>query len=938
MKIPDSYYERKAAKKAASLHVQTPTLVEAKKEVRRVLNARHSVPGKTLSVRAVSSRVVALAQVLSEKRFYPPQVALTYRVVESLLDHDGAVVTALFSRQSGKTESIGSICAAIAITFPLLANQYPDDWHLNITDDQGTYRGYRDGISIGIYAPKQEQAEIMFERVRHCLTSRSAKQVLQELGIEDKVANGNENVLSNGSDIVCQSASEQSKIEGATHHLLIAEEAQDITDRKVRKCFAADTEFLSEDGRFILIKDLVEQNRPVLTPKDGFVVPDEWHYNGVQPVVTLTTDSGKTLTVTENHRNLVQTDRHNRPVLLPTTQLLPGYRIAVPDATPVFGRSGLYIEGYGIGSLLGDGCMRGGRVQFCGTHQQAKKLEEFATIHGCSVSVGRNIGGNVHSIHFPSLEHCKATLNQTLKRLSLWGVKGEDKHIPNGDWSKEFIRGLVEGLFETDGSVENAATKPCISFGNISKALVERLRDYLLRFGIHGTVHVGTTGSGTKLKGCLGNPEKLFYRLHIKGVEDIRRFAKEFDLGIKRAKVASAVLTLVGKKGRSASASYPGHLRFERIRSIEEAGEAETYCVTVPTDDHLLVTSNFVSSNSLHPMVASTMGTIVKVGTATGKRCDFYEAGQFNITEELAGGRRNHFVFPADVCAKYNSLYATYIEREKKRLGVESDEYQMSYNCRWLFERGMFLPTSRLLSPSIAIRSGPGSSCYPMGVDSVYLHVVLGIDWAQMYDSTIVTMLAVNWTKPVMKTGNLALYRKHVLGWFDMQGSNYEEQFEWLADFLPRVRGLRKIVTDGNTCGAPMVSRLQAFSRHKLNNVVVEGHTFSPLAKSDGYRSLASDFYSERISYPAGSDVRQTPEYKKFIKQFADLQKVNAPGGLMKVSHPDVSGAHDDYCDSLMLAAWGANSPTGFGGCEVSENVFMARRRPEYNPYEQVMV
>lgn len=52
----------------------------------------------------------------------------------------------------------------------------------------------------------------------------------------------------------------------------------------------------------------------------------------------------------------------------------------------------------------------------------------------------------------------------------------------------------------------------------------------------------------------------------------------------------------------------------------------------------------------------------------------------------------------------------------------------------------------------------------------------------------------------------------------------------------------------------------------------------------------------------------ETPEYKEFTKQLADLQK-SYSGSFLVVSHPPERGAHDDYPDSWALALWGAKDP-----------------------------
>ncbi len=534
--------------------------------VRRVLNASNHNPTKLVPLVELVSRVVVLAQAIAEKKFYPYQVELTYRVVESLLLHDGETITSLMARQSGKTECVGSIVAAIALILPKLAKEFPDDWRLNITDDNGIYRGFRNGVSIGIYAPRMDQSATMFDRVRKAFETNTAKKSLRELKITLEAFNGENTILSNGSNILCQSASEQSKIEGKTHHLLIAEEAQDISDIKIRK--------------------------------------------------------------------------------------------------------------------------------------------------------------------------------------------------------------------------------------------------------------------------------------------------------------------------------------------------------------------------SLSPMLSSTMGTMVMIGTATSHKCDFYSQIKNNERSFYVTGKRNQFFFPYTVSVRYNSLYRDYIEKEKTKLGEDSDEFRMSYGCEWIFERGMFVTQSQLFSRKVVQDVGHFSVYYPHGLpkEFKYFSVVAGIDWGRSHDSTVVTLVAVDWNTPIESghyisedgSRDFTFFRKHIINWVEFIGDDYETQFWEIYNYLNVYPGLRKITMDSNQCGQPIFDR---FSAAMGTRIQIEPCNFSAVVKSNLYKSFYMDICGGRFTFPASAAVRQTREHRKFIQQMLDLRKIYK-NGLMVCNHPDEKDAHDDYCDSAALACFGANGPSFVSNIEFSPTNF----------------
>ena len=534
---------------------------------------RNITPKDRLVINKMSEKILVLASHISGKKFYDYQIECALRMIESVLLHDGSVISILMSRQSGKTEILSNVVAALKIALPYLCKKYPDNYLLNLEDENGNYRGYRDGFRAGIYAPRLDQASIMFDRIKSIFDSDRIKPILEEFGLVVPVNNGRQTRLSNGSRLLCESASEQSKIEGETHNLLILEEAQDISDKQVRK--------------------------------------------------------------------------------------------------------------------------------------------------------------------------------------------------------------------------------------------------------------------------------------------------------------------------------------------------------------------------SLHPMVAATGGTIVKIGTASFKKCDFYETIRHNKRMEMVSGTKNNFFYPYQVCKQFNSIYAVQVEKDKLYLGENSDEFRTAYCGEWIFERGMFVSDQQLYATEVSLTSGLFSETMIFGLPNnlPQYSVVMGIDWGSSNDSTVVTLMAVDWKNP-LESGyytdakgehSYTHYRKHVLGWIEYQGDDYETQFNEIYTFIENhwTNGLAKIIMDSNTCGKPMFDRFSSVFRGR--KIQVEEFNFNAALKSDGYKAFAQDLSGRRITFPAGPRSRKTPEFNRFVTQMLDLQK-EYKNGRMHVAHPDSSGARDDYPDSTMLANWGANNPAGASGIEVFRHNYIFAR------------
>ncbi len=376
-------------------------------------------------------------------------------------------------------------------------------------------------------------------------------------------------------------------------------------------------------------------------------------------------------------------------------------------------------------------------------------------------------------------------------------------------------------------------------------------------------------------------------------------------------------ITLETKNGNTIRLSNGSRIMSETA-SVQSKIEGETHHLLV-CEECQDIDDNKIKK-SLHPMVASTMGTIVKIGTATTRKCDFYTS--IKINERMAmtvNGKKNHFFYPYTVCQQYNSMYAKYIEKERIRLGETSDEFRTSYCCEWIFERGMFVTDKQLFNVHVVQTDGIFSLLYPHAAFPRRLFqegysLIASIDWGRQHDSTVLTLGAVNWNAPcdsgytMGENGEVMynLYKKHVLNWVEFVGDNYEHQWGEIQLYLDRLPLLRKIITDSNTCGQPQFDRLAAHYRPR--GVDVEEFNFNAHLKSDGYKSFYADICGKRFTFPAADSVRRTIEYTKFVNQMLDLKKEYSEN-IMKVAHPDEKGAHDDFSDSSMLFCWGANTP-----------------------------
>lgn len=176
------------------------------------------------------NRIHTFCEVYSGKTMYPYQTQYSKRIIRSVLENDGAEITALFARQSGKTETVSITVGGLMIILPQLANM-PMFFH------DKRFQMFRDGVWVGIFAPSQRQAQITYSRMKTRLQCKEALAILEDpdFNLYFSTSNGQTVSLSNGSFCTAISASESSNIEGESFKILILEESQDISNYKIEK-------------------------------------------------------------------------------------------------------------------------------------------------------------------------------------------------------------------------------------------------------------------------------------------------------------------------------------------------------------------------------------------------------------------------------------------------------------------------------------------------------------------------------------------------------------------------------------------------------------------------------------------------------------------------------------------------------------------------------
>ena len=316
---------------------------------------------------------------------------------------------------------------------------------------------------------------------------------------------------------------------------------------------------------------------------------------------------------------------------------------------------------------------------------------------------------------------------------------------------------------------------------------------------------------------------------------------------------------------------------------------------------------DFVVAKSISPMGAYYNATIVKTGTPTTSKNNFYRAIQLN--KRRATGRnakQNHFQWDWRDVAKCNPNYSKFIKKEMLRIGEDSDEFQMSYCCKWLLERGMFVTQS--VMDELGDTSQEAVKVWHRSP------VVVGIDPARKMDSTVVTVVWVDWDRP----DEFGYFDHRVLNWLEIQGDDWEDQYFQIVSFLSNYDVLA-VGVDSQGVGDAVAQRLKLLLRGA--EVVPVGSTNSEQSKR--WKHLQALIQRKMLGWPAHAKTRRTRTWKRFSQQMTDAE-IQYSGPNFLVAAPDEAHAHDDYVDSLAIAC-SLTQDLVMPTVEMSDNPFFGR-------------
>jgi hypothetical protein len=719
-------------------------------------------------VNKLIEKIMDFLKVLVGHDLHPYQKPLARRIIESVIINDGEEITALASRQSGKSETVADTVATLMILLPRLAKLYPD-----------LLGKFKDGIWVGLFAPTEGQAETLFGRTVTRLTSERALEILGDPEIDDSAARVGGvtrqiKLKKSGSTITMMTANPRAKIESKSFHLIVIDECQEADDFVVSKSISPMLAYYAgtmvKTGTPTTSKNnfyrSIQLNKRRQTGRNSRQNHFQWDWKDVAKIQA-------------NYEKFIRKEMLR--IGEDSDEFQMSYNCLTPD-TKVLTKDLRYVE---IGSVqVGD--------VLVGFDEEAPTKGAHRKIRETVVTKAERIFRPTYEIALSDGTVVKASdghlwLVSTASRRTVWKRTDElsstdriFKIFDTWEHVEDYRTGYLASAFDGEGHFSRQAI---LGFSQRENVMLGKVRKYLdaLGFKYWERKETGTNNDVTVL--------------HIAG-------------------------------GRASISRFLGQIRPERLLQKVDLNSLGS-----------IGRHDFVGQDFEHPLVLSV--------TSVGER-------------EVVALETTTQTFIAEGLA--------------------------SHNCKWLLERGMFVTST--------IMDDLGDTSAELVKSWHKTPVVVGIDPARKTDSTVVTVVFVDWERP----DEFGYFEHRILNWLEMQGDDWEEQYFQIVNFLQNYDVLA-VGVDGNGVGDAVAQRLKLL----MPRSEVVALTSSPSEQSKRWKHLQALIQRKMITWPAHAKTRRLRTWKRFYQQMTDLE-VTYKGPNFAAAAPDEAYSHDDFADSLSIA------------------------------------
>lgn len=751
-------------------------------------------------------KLILFIEKFSNVTLYPYQTPIVYSIVESVVRKLGDHKTLIAARQSGKSELMACTIAGLMVILPRLAHVYPQ-----LSD-------FKKGFWVGVFAPTEEQADTIYNRIVKFLTSEHATELLLDHEIDDTVTSGGTrgkgkvvSLKKCGSLCRMQTCNPKAKIEGRTYHFIFVDEAQGSNETMITKS----------------ITPMLVSTRGTMVMGGTAIREKCYFYNAIQHNKRQDAELMGT-------RGRVNRRLHHEYDWRVAAKFNHNYQAAIDDAKERIGEDS----------------------------------DDFRMSY-CVAPDTLILTANLQ--HLPAME-----ITSGMKLV------GFDEH--------RAAKGLHRKFCETEVLATDRIMRPCYKITLDNGTVVSSSQEHQWL--------VFTASSRTEWKATkdITTTDRIFK------ISDVWSTQHSYESGYLAAAFDGEGHLARNKNGQITGLTFAQkdnamlcHVR-ECLHTLGYTFQEYTYAA---------------NRGVTHLHLTGGQAAILRfLGEVRPHR--LLPKVDVNFLGSI--GRHDHkaqnFTHPRVVSIDY--LGEQWVIAIKTTSSTYVAEGLASHNCNeWILEKGMFVSPERL------------DSLYDPSQDIVLEYwdtpVVVGIDVARSNDSTVVTVLFVNWNHP----DGLGFYNRYfVLDWLEINDMEWESQYFKIIDFLKKYR-VWKVGVDAQGVGGAVAERLALLLPRSFPGVEVVAVSSDSKAQHERWVYLTQLIQRDLLRVPGSAKARERRRWRKFHQQMGDLERLQR-GPYMLAAAPEERGAFDDYPDSLAIAASMAIDDT-------IDNVAVAMSNPFYS-------
>jgi intein/homing endonuclease len=369
-------------------------------------------------------------------------------------------------------------------------------------------------------------------------------------------------------------------------------------------CVTGNTKVITNDGRFIPIKDL--QKKHGIVGYNTYSIESQEIEAFRRPYDTdcfrLTTNSGRILEcshdhpIVYSHKSLTKRVPNKRKENLYMKTWLwkqakdfkVGDQMGVIEEVSIFGKNKIWNPRV-IGWLIGDG---------------SYGFNKTPVLSNCEGEINKYIDDTLDAIVEKKYLTKEGKLyretrikgiTKELRALGIYGQTKDAKRLPDAIFSapKKDVVELLGGLFDTDGYIAEIKRKtgPRIVLTAAHKEILLQVSDLLLKLGVHCKIRY--------ISPNFKNPKdrRGYYRLEIGDVKSLLAFADNITLIPSEKQRRLNIYLKLAEERRSEISKYIHGMRFERVVKVEHIGMQKVYNITAGST-HTYIANGFITHNT----------------------------------------------------------------------------------------------------------------------------------------------------------------------------------------------------------------------------------------------------------------------------------------------------------------------------------------------------